>query len=116
MTNKFLSTPLSTFFKLRRTLTSIPQGLSPRLKIQPSSPPFAPPYDIHNLCHGYSSLGSLRFCRKSLCSKPAEKFQTTCWNCHAVPQSTPFLFCQSCCCIQAVDHSIDYFEIFGRIT
>ncbi|CAL5207495.1 unnamed protein product [Lathyrus oleraceus] len=119
MTNKFLSTPLSTFFKLRRTLTSIPQRLSPHLKIQHSSPPFAPPYDIDNLCHGYptcyyySSLGFLRFCRKSLCSKPAEKFQTTCWNCHGVPQSTPFLFCQSCCCIQAVDHSIDYFEIFG---
>ncbi|XP_058764041.1 iron-sulfur cluster co-chaperone protein HscB homolog isoform X2 [Vicia villosa] len=119
MTNKLLSTPLSSFFKFRRTLTSIPQRLSPHLKPQSSSPPFVPPYDIDNLCDGYptsyyySSLGSLRFCRKSLCSKPEEKFQITCWNCHDVPQSAPFLFCQSCRCVQPVDHSIDYFEIFG---
>ncbi|CAI8602329.1 unnamed protein product [Vicia faba] len=97
MRNKFLSTPLSSFLKFGRTLTSIPQRLSPHLKLRSSSPPsFAPP-----------------FCRKSLCSKPAEKFQITCWNCHDVPQSVPFLFCQSCRCVQPVDHSIDYFEIFG---
>jgi len=108
MIKKFLSKPLSIFLNFTRTrtrtLTSIPQCLSP-------SPPFAPYHLYHN--YDYSSPGSLRFCRKSFCSEPAQKFQPTCWNCHAVPQSAPFLFCQSCRCIQPVDHSNDYFDIFG---
>ncbi|XP_012570368.1 iron-sulfur cluster co-chaperone protein HscB homolog [Cicer arietinum] len=114
MSKKLLFTPLSTFFN--RTLTSIPQRFSHHLKqslhssapIIPS-PPFTP---CDNLCYS-SPFGFLRFCRKISCSKSEENFQTTCWNCHAVPQSTPFLFCQSCCSIQPVDHSIDYFQIFG---
>ncbi|RHN79386.1 putative co-chaperone Hsc20 [Medicago truncatula] len=116
MTKKFLTKPLSTFFNFTRTrtLTSIPQRLLPHLKPQSPSPPFTP-YHTHHLYHNYdySSPGSLRFCRKSLCSKPEQNFQPTCWNCHAVPQSTPFLFCQSCRCIQPVDRSNDYFDIFG---
>ncbi|KAK2400817.1 iron-sulfur cluster co-chaperone protein HscB protein [Trifolium repens] len=111
MTKKFLSTPISTFFYLRRTLTSIPQRFQ-----SPSPPPFIPYHIDHNkpICYNYySSIGSFRFSRKSLCSKPEQKYQTICWNCHDVPQSTPFLFCQSCRCIQPVDYSNDYFYIFG---
>ncbi|CAI9289708.1 unnamed protein product [Lactuca saligna] len=35
---------------------------------------------------------------------------TCCWNCKS---QGPFLICQSCGSIQAVDHSVDYFNIFG---
>ncbi|KAL6133747.1 hypothetical protein ACLB2K_065981 [Fragaria x ananassa] len=41
-------------------------------------------------------------------SKPAQ-----CWNCCAAAATTQFLLCSSCRCIQPVDHSVDYFQIFG---
>ncbi|XP_061360846.1 iron-sulfur cluster co-chaperone protein HscB homolog [Gastrolobium bilobum] len=119
MLKKKLFTPLSTY--LGRSLTSIPEhfpsNFSPHIKLPlhalPSSP-FAP-HD--RLCHNstcYFSLGCVRFSGKSLCSKSAEKLESRCWNCHAVPESAaPFLVCESCRCIQPVDDSIDYFEIFG---
>ncbi|KAJ3674556.1 hypothetical protein LUZ60_005172 [Juncus effusus] len=38
----------------------------------------------------------------------------SCWSCGAVgPTSGPFLACGSCGAVQPVDHSVDYFEIFG---
>ncbi|GAV63887.1 DnaJ domain-containing protein/HSCB_C domain-containing protein [Cephalotus follicularis] len=36
-----------------------------------------------------------------------------CWNCGAVAETPPFLFCHSCRCVQPLDHSLDYFQIFG---
>lgn len=37
-----------------------------------------------------------------------------CWNCNLVHAGTaPFLFCENCRCVQPVDHSVDYFQIFG---
>ncbi|KAL3628127.1 hypothetical protein CASFOL_027173 [Castilleja foliolosa] len=46
-------------------------------------------------------------------SKSAEKY-SHCWNCGAAAEnSTPFLFCQACRCVQPVNESIDYFQIFG---
>ncbi|KAL2557084.1 iron-sulfur cluster co-chaperone protein HscB [Forsythia ovata] len=52
--------------------------------------------------------------KNSFCSesKSAEKLQ--CWNCDATADgTTPFLVCQSCRSVQAVNHSIDYFQILG---
>ncbi|KAG5052401.1 hypothetical protein AAZX31_02G180400 [Glycine max] len=113
MSKKKLCMPLSTL--LRRSLTSFPQhftsNFSPQIKLclHHSSPTFAPP--SHNpACDYYYSL---RFFGKSLCSKSAEEIQRGCWNCHTVPHSEPFLVCELCQCIQPVDSSIDYFDIFG---
>ena len=112
MSKKKLCMPLSTF--LRRSLTSFPQHFTSnfsqiKLSLHDSSLPFAPP--SHNpTCDYYYSLG---FFRKSLCSKSAEEIQRGCWNCHTVPHSEPFLVCESCRCIQPVDSSVDYFDIFG---
>ncbi|KAL2992961.1 hypothetical protein AAZX31_10G080000 [Glycine max] len=112
MSKNKLCTPLSTL--LRRTLTSFPQHFTSnfsqiKLSLHDSSLPFAPP--SHNpTCDYYYSLG---FFRKSLCSKSAEEIQRGCWNCHTVPHSEPFLVCESCRCIQPVDSSVDYFDIFG---
>ncbi|XP_057784689.1 iron-sulfur cluster co-chaperone protein HscB homolog [Salvia miltiorrhiza] len=37
-----------------------------------------------------------------------------CWNCGAeAADATSFLFCQACRSVQAVNESIDYFQIFG---
>ncbi|KAL2327329.1 hypothetical protein Fmac_020756 [Flemingia macrophylla] len=96
-----LYTPLSTV--LRRTLRSFPQHFTPHITILPrlhrASPPFAP-----------SSLARLQFFGKTFCSKPSLE---TCWVCRAAPHSAPFLVCDSCRCIQPVDASVDYFQIFG---
>lgn len=35
-----------------------------------------------------------------------------CWNCVS-SNTTPFLVCTSCGCVQPVDQSVDYFQIFG---
>ncbi|CAK9160852.1 unnamed protein product [Ilex paraguariensis] len=59
-------------------------------------------------------LGKHHFCRTNLCSESAEKFR--CWNCNAEAGMTPFLFCNSCRSVQPVDHSVDYFQIFGLTT
>lgn len=110
MSKKNLCTSFSTF--LKRTLTSIPEHFPSNFTPHLHSSPSPPSASLDRLCHNptfYYSLRPLRFCG----SKAAEKLQTTCWNCHAVPQYAPFLFCDSCRCIQPVDDSIDYFEIFG---
>lgn len=36
-----------------------------------------------------------------------------CWNCASVPHTVPFLVCENCRCVQSVDPSVDYFQIFG---
>jgi molecular chaperone HscB len=36
-----------------------------------------------------------------------------CWNCDAAAETSPFLVCESCRTVQPVDHSADYFQIFG---
>ncbi|CAJ1967307.1 unnamed protein product [Sphenostylis stenocarpa] len=113
MSKKNLCTPLSSL--LRRCLTSIPQHFtshsSPHIKLSilhRVSPHHRPPHDPN--FDFYCSLG---FSWKNLCSKSAEEIQLGCWNCHALPHSAPFLVCDSCRCIQPVDGSTDYFQIFG---
>lgn len=62
---------------------------------------------------GFSSH-FLSFSGKSFCSaQSSEKTNLRCWNCNAEPQNAPFLVCESCTTIQPVDHSVDYFQIFG---
>ncbi|KAE9465669.1 hypothetical protein C3L33_02423, partial [Rhododendron williamsianum] len=37
-----------------------------------------------------------------------------CWSCASVAaQTVPFLACENCRCVQPVDPSVDYFQIFG---
>ncbi|XP_019443103.1 PREDICTED: iron-sulfur cluster co-chaperone protein HscB, mitochondrial-like [Lupinus angustifolius] len=121
MSKRKLCMTLSNF--LRRT-TSIPQNStlnfsSPQIKLSPS--PFETQIpNFHKPTFHYNSLGFLRFSgERSWCSKSAEKLQSSsrCWNCDAFPTASesaaPFLFCESCQCIQPVDYSIDYFQIFG---
>ncbi|CAN4113927.1 unnamed protein product [Withania somnifera] len=51
--------------------------------------------------------------RTFFCSEAAQKIR--CWNCcNCVSSNTaPFLVCSSCGCVQPVDQSVDYFQIFG---
>ncbi|XP_038697574.1 iron-sulfur cluster co-chaperone protein HscB homolog [Tripterygium wilfordii] len=50
---------------------------------------------------------------KSFCSQHSGGFGVKCWQCNALPETLPFLVCESCRTIQPVDHSINYFQIFG---
>lgn len=50
-----------------------------------------------------------RFSWKSFSSEPAVS-KDRCWNCNG---PAPFLVCQSCHSVQPVDHSVDFFQIFG---
>ncbi|KAK7355032.1 hypothetical protein VNO80_14277 [Phaseolus coccineus] len=113
MSKKNLCTALSSI--LRRSFTSFPKHFtskfSPHIQLSllhhaspHHRPPHAPTFDFN--C-------DLRFSWKSLCSKSAVEIQRECWSCHALPHSSPFLVCDSCRCIQPVDGSTDYFEIFG---
>ncbi|QCE05297.1 iron-sulfur cluster co-chaperone protein HscB, mitochondrial [Vigna unguiculata] len=113
MSKKNLCTPVS--FLLRRSLTSFPQhftsNFSPHIKLSllhHASPHHPPP---RALTFDFNCSPGISW--KSLCSKSAVEIQSGCWNCHAPPHSAPFLVCDSCRCIQPVDGSIDYFEIFG---
>lgn len=57
-------------------------------------------------------LASLEFSGRNLCTDSFKKVR--CWNCNAVPRNTgTFLVCESCRCIQPVDQTVDYFQIFG---
>ncbi|KAL3839394.1 hypothetical protein ACJIZ3_023985 [Penstemon smallii] len=48
------------------------------------------------------------------CSQPKSVENFKCWNCGVeADNATPFLFCQACRTVQPVNHSIDYFRIFG---
>ncbi|KAL5732206.1 hypothetical protein ACHQM5_004853 [Ranunculus cassubicifolius] len=57
-------------------------------------------------------LIDLRFPQKKLCSKSNAGLDE-CWNCNKVAVLKPFLACESCGCVQPVDASVDYFQIFG---
>ncbi|XP_076903856.1 iron-sulfur cluster co-chaperone protein HscB homolog [Bidens hawaiensis] len=45
-----------------------------------------------------------------ICSSAPVNQTSFCWKCNA---QKPFLICQSCGSVQPVDHSVDYFMIFG---
>ncbi|GAB4834145.1 hypothetical protein Ancab_032409 [Ancistrocladus abbreviatus] len=58
-------------------------------------------------------LKILGFSEKGFCSQSNEEGVGNCWNCYSILQSKPSLVCESCRSIQPVDHSVDYFQIFG---
>ncbi|XP_057743569.1 iron-sulfur cluster co-chaperone protein HscB homolog [Arachis stenosperma] len=118
----------STLFTiLRHTTPSVPKKHSPLtfsshsnnpfLHTSSPPPPFSPKgHSFHNPTWFYS-FGYLTLDGRRLCSKSAETVKersSRCWNCHeSTAAAAPFLVCDSCRCIQPVDDSIDYFEIFG---
>ncbi|KAL1331807.1 iron-sulfur cluster co-chaperone protein HscB, mitochondrial [Arachis ipaensis] len=120
------STRCTLFTILRHTTPSVPKHHSPLtfsshsnnhfLHTSSPPPPFSPKgRSFHNPTWFYS-FGYLTFDGKRLCSKSAESVKarsSRCWNCHESTAAAPFLVCDSCRCIQPVDDSIDYFEIFG---
>ncbi|KAM7465490.1 hypothetical protein LguiB_013052 [Lonicera macranthoides] len=57
------------------------------------------------------AFANIRFYGKNFSSAFAEKVH--CWNCNALADMSPFLVCQSCGSVQPVDHSANYFQIFG---
>ncbi|KAK9072725.1 hypothetical protein SSX86_009160 [Deinandra increscens subsp. villosa] len=106
-------TPLSSF--IRKTLAQslslqLLEETTSQLQNQPhfstacsfntNEPPrvFKTPKTNFTRNSGFSSLGSV------------EEISSCCWNCKT---RRPFLICESCGSVQPVDHSVDYFRIFG---
>ncbi|KAH0728995.1 hypothetical protein KY289_000183 [Solanum tuberosum] len=56
----------------------------------------------------------LGFSGRTLFSSEAAQ-KNSCWNCcnGVSSNTTPFLVCTACGCVQPVDQSVDYFQIFG---
>ncbi|XP_065871311.1 iron-sulfur cluster co-chaperone protein HscB homolog isoform X2 [Euphorbia lathyris] len=46
-------------------------------------------------------------------SESLKRQYASCWNCNTQSQRLLFLVCDSCQAIQPVDHSVDFFKIFG---
>ncbi|KAK9699254.1 hypothetical protein RND81_08G163100 [Saponaria officinalis] len=53
-----------------------------------------------------------RSSKRFLSETPSKFDERRCWNCSSCPTSELFLVCDSCGCIQPLDHSLDYFQIF----
>ncbi|KAG7961559.1 hypothetical protein I3843_09G023200 [Carya illinoinensis] len=87
---------------------------SPTYSFSPPSPssspssPFPSSYDFY-------SLQNLKFPVRSFCFSTGSEEQSSarCWSCGAVAIAAPFLVCETCRSVQPVDHSVDYFHIFG---
>ncbi|KAJ6994320.1 hypothetical protein D5086_013440 [Populus alba] len=121
---KKLWSPLSDRLLQTRTISSTTFGFLQNQQqhlsnSQPHSPfPFISYNNNNKKIQTSSSSGFsshfLPFSGKSFCSaQSSEKTNLRCWNCNAEPQNAPFLVCESCTTIQPVDHSVDYFQIFG---
>ncbi|XP_065856355.1 iron-sulfur cluster co-chaperone protein HscB homolog [Euphorbia lathyris] len=54
-----------------------------------------------------------QFYANRFCSESLKRQYASCWNCNAQSQRSLFLVCDSCQAIQPLDHSVDYFQIFG---
>ncbi|XP_060196600.1 iron-sulfur cluster co-chaperone protein HscB homolog [Lycium barbarum] len=76
-------------------------------QVEPQFPHFLQPQRLNFL------ENNLGFSQRTLfCSEAAKKIY--CWNCNFVSSNTtPFLVCTACGCVQPVDQSVDYFQIFG---
>ncbi|XP_008241094.1 PREDICTED: iron-sulfur cluster co-chaperone protein HscB, mitochondrial [Prunus mume] len=115
MLNKHLLTSLSSV--LRRTLTPTSHFSFNSTRWFQSGTFFSPNVKTHHRLFPCSGLDFLEIhnirgkCFTS--SQSAEKASTKCWNCGAAAEAVPFLLCSSCRCIQPVDQSVDYFQIFG---
>lgn len=115
MSNKHLLTSLSSV--LRRTLTPTSHFSFNYTRWFQSGTFFSPNVKTHHRLFPCSGLDFLEIhnipgkCFTS--SQSAEKASAKCWNCSAAAEAVPFLLCSSCRCIQPVDQSVDYFQIFG---
>ncbi|PON42075.1 Co-chaperone Hsc [Parasponia andersonii] len=107
--------------RLRRTLNPSNPNLPIEFAAKPPSPSlssfFSPSPTTYSNNHrllpgrGLDFLGNRRLSGKIfLSSQSARELDSKCWNCNA---AAPFLVCSSCRCIQPVDQSVDYFQIFG---
>ncbi|XWS56096.1 hypothetical protein CRYUN_Cryun09bG0057100 [Craigia yunnanensis] len=114
---KKLWTPVSTVIRRALPMTCRLTPYSPNLQI-PSLFSKLEPSSRALPCYGHDFLPNLKISAKSFCLQSTIKVDTTikrCWNCNAVAAGTmPFLYCDSCRSIQAIDLSIDYFQIFGQ--
>ncbi|KAG5556376.1 hypothetical protein RHGRI_006842 [Rhododendron griersonianum] len=121
MWKRNLRSPLSTLFH-RQPLPS----LSPLLNAHSPSPTHPlttfPPF--HSLPADQENRASdfpfHRFhCPRNLNLSWSKNFSSgivvnQCWSCASVAaQTVPFLACENCRCVQPVDPSVDYFQIFG---
>ncbi|KAL5545668.1 hypothetical protein UlMin_005355 [Ulmus minor] len=109
-----LWTPLSSAV-FRRLLSPSSSYDSTNSAVKTHSPAFFSPSPATNSerytifpSHGFYFLGKC-----FLCTQSALNFDAKCWNCNAGAEAALFLVCPSCRCIQPVDHSVDYFQIFG---
>ncbi|XP_028948861.2 iron-sulfur cluster co-chaperone protein HscB homolog isoform X1 [Malus domestica] len=117
MSNKKLLAPLSAI--LRRTLTPTTTLFTFNSSRNFQSPAFFSPKvetDRRLFPLGrFDFPGDHRIPGKCfVSSQSVEEADAKCWNCSASGADTvPFLLCSSCRCIQPVDQSLDYFQIFG---
>ncbi|KAM3324569.1 iron-sulfur cluster co-chaperone protein HscB isoform X1 [Capsicum chacoense] len=102
-----------------RILTPFSQKLlfTKRETITISSSYCKPEFDFHTVEQFFPQYirrvnfrgNNLGFCGRSLFSCEAAQ-RNSCWNCC---NAKAFLVCTDCGCVQPVDHSVDYFKIFG---
>lgn len=119
---KQLWSPISTLLHRNTRTQSIPSlfrnlNLNLNLQSQSSVSSFNFPSSSHHSIQQQPRVPKsllLQFPSKPFCAQAFEKRGTcTCWSCDSVIQSSLCLVCDSCRCIQPVDHSVDYFQIFG---
>ncbi|XP_076888923.1 iron-sulfur cluster co-chaperone protein HscB homolog [Bidens hawaiensis] len=115
MWKTLIRTPLSTF--TRKTLTQsiylqLLEQTIPQLQNQPlytfntnQRPRVSKNPQFHSIRSSELTGNSYGFC-----SSVPVNGTSCCWNCNA---QKPLLICQSCGSVQPVDHSVDYFMIFG---
>ncbi|GMN39600.1 hypothetical protein TIFTF001_008825 [Ficus carica] len=114
-----LWTPLSSAVLRRVALSSSPSSSTINLAAISQSPFRLSPHSDNSrlfVSHirGLDFLRNFPFSGKHfLCSQSALSLDAKCWNCNAAAEAALFLVCPSCRCIQPVDQSVDYFQIFG---
>ncbi|XP_062112370.1 iron-sulfur cluster co-chaperone protein HscB homolog [Humulus lupulus] len=120
MTRQNLRNLLSSTAVLRRTLSPNPNFQLYLAAKCPSSSSFCPPspptfLENHRLfpSPGLDFLGRRISGKIFISSQSVPDVHAKCWNCNAKAEAAPFLVCQSCRCIQPMDHSVDYFQIYG---
>ncbi|KAL4591872.1 hypothetical protein LXL04_004846 [Taraxacum kok-saghyz] len=113
-----LRTPLTTFIRKTLPQSVSLQSLEENITQLQNQPNFSTPSGFNTNPTGVSRnirfqpIWNSEFLGKSsgFCSSGSSDETTCCWNCKS---HGPFLICQSCGSIQPVDHSVDYFRIFG---
>lgn len=118
---------MTTRLRLRTLLSSSASVLRPTLfpnpnlpihittkPLSPSPPTYSDNYTFFPT-QGLDFLGNHRLSGKIFLSSQSapEVNNSKCWNCNTTAEVAPFLVCSSCRCIQPVDESVNFFQIFG---